>query len=37
MDGMNQKIKSDHHPLLISNIPLFHHSMGYPTANITPE
>jgi hypothetical protein len=25
--GASQKIKSDHHPLLIPNIPLFHHSI----------
>jgi len=26
MDGTDQKIKSDHHPFLIPNIPFFHHS-----------
>jgi hypothetical protein len=28
MEGMDQKIKSDHHPFLIPNIPLFHYSVG---------
>jgi hypothetical protein len=27
MDGTDQKIKSDHHPLLIPNIPFFHFSI----------
>jgi hypothetical protein len=27
IDGTDQKIKSDHHPLLIPNIPFFHHSI----------
>ena len=27
MDGTDQIIKSDHHPLLIPNIPFFHHSI----------
>jgi len=27
MEGMDQKIKSDHHPFLIPNIPFFHHSI----------
>jgi hypothetical protein len=27
LDGTDQKIKSDHHPLLIPNIPFFHHSI----------
>jgi len=25
--GTDQKLKSDHHPILIPNIPLFHHSI----------
>jgi len=25
-NGLDQKLKSRHHPLLIPNIPLFHHS-----------
>jgi hypothetical protein len=27
MDGTELKIKLDHHPLLIPNIPYFHHSI----------
>jgi hypothetical protein len=27
MDGTEQKIKTDSHPLLIPNIPFFHHSI----------
>jgi len=27
MDGTDKKIKSDYHPLLIPNIPLFQHSI----------
>jgi len=27
MDGTNQKIKSDYHPLLIANIAFSHHSI----------
>jgi hypothetical protein len=27
MDGMEPKIKSDYHPLLIPNIPFFQHSI----------
>jgi hypothetical protein len=27
MDSADQTIKSDHHPLLIPNIPFFHHSI----------
>jgi hypothetical protein len=46
MDGMDQKIKSDHDPLLNPTIPFFHsskggsstfhYSMGYLTAKTTP-
>ena len=32
-DGKDQKIKSEQHPLLIRNIPLFHFSMGCLTAS----
>jgi len=27
LDGTDQKIKSDHHPLLIPNIPFFQYSI----------
>ena len=27
LDGNIQKIKSDYHPLMIPNIPFFHHSI----------
>jgi len=27
MDDTDQKLKSGHHPLLIPNIPIFHHSI----------
>jgi len=36
MDGTEQKIKSDYHPLLIPNIPLCHHSIGHLKLNSTP-
>jgi len=34
---IDQKLKSDHHhhPPFILNIPFFHHSIGYQTANTT--
>jgi hypothetical protein len=37
-DDYNQKLKSEHHPLFIPNIPypLFHYSIGLLTANTTP-
>jgi len=34
MDGTEQEIKSDHHPLFISS-PIFYHSIGFLTANMT--
>jgi hypothetical protein len=36
MDGPNPKIKSDHHLLLIPNIPFFHYSRGHLAAKTTP-
>jgi len=36
MDGKEQKIKIDHHPLLIAITPLLHHSMVFQTAKTTP-
>jgi hypothetical protein len=35
-DVIDQKLKSEHHPLFIPNIPFFHYSIGYLTAKATP-
>ena len=36
IDGTDHKIKSDHHPFYIPNIPFLHHSIDYLTASTTP-
>jgi hypothetical protein len=36
MDGTDQKIKSDHHPLLVPNIPFFLYSI-IPLARWKPK
>jgi hypothetical protein len=33
---LDQRLKLDHHPIFIPNIPFFHHSIGYLSANTTP-
>jgi hypothetical protein len=37
MDDIDRTLKSEHHPVFKPNIPIFHHSIGYQTANITPS